>query len=258
MPERNGIMTVAEFYRYLCEKIPAELTLEGDKDGMSCCPDPEREVEKVLICLDVTRAAVEEAVEEGCQVILAHHPMLYGGIDSVSAEQYRGRKLVRLIENGIAVMSFHTRLDAVDGGVSDRLADLIGVRYTVKIGEKGICRLGELEEPLPAAVFAQRIKDALGAPFVEYSDTGKLIRRVGVGGGSVNSHIPYAIAAGADAFVGGEINYHNLTDSKDMGISLFAAGHFFTENPVCAALFDLTAEAGLLPIITFSNQVETV
>ena len=251
-------MTVSEFYAYLCEKIPVELTLEGDKDGLSCCPDPQKEVRKVLICLDVTQAVIEEAVEDGCEVILAHHPMLHGGVESVDAAQYRGRKLISLIENGIAVMSFHTRLDGVDGGVSDMLADLIGVKNTVKIGEKGICRLGELETPLPAPVFAERIKEALGAPFVEYSDTGKLIRTVGVGGGSVNSHIPYALAAGADAFVGGEIGYHNLTDSKDMGICLFAAGHFYTENPVCARLFELTAEAGLTPVITFSNCVESV
>ena len=257
-PERNQNMTVSEFYQFLCERIPAELTLESDRDGMSCCPDPQKEVQKVLICLDVTTAAIDEAIEEGCEVILAHHPMLHGGIDSVQATQYRGNKLIRLISHGIAVMSFHTRLDGVDGGVSDMLADLVGVKNTVKICEKGICRLGELEAPLPAAVFAQKIKEALGAPFVEYSDTGRLIRKVAVGGGSVNSYIPYAIAAGADALVGGEIGYHNLTDSADMGISLFAAGHFYTENPVCARLFELTAEAGLLPIITFSNCVESV
>ena len=95
-------MTVSEFYAYLCEKIPAELTLEGDKDGLSCCPDPQKEVRKVLICLDVTQAVIEEAVTDGCEVILAHHPMLHGGVESVDAAQYRGRKLISLIENGIA------------------------------------------------------------------------------------------------------------------------------------------------------------
>lgn len=251
-------MTVSEFYKFLCERIPSELTLDGDRDGMSCCPDPSREAQKVLIALDVTADVIEEAIEEGCDVILAHHPMLYGGIDAVNAAEFKGRKLVRLIENGISVMSFHTRLDAVDGGVSDMLATLLCLKNVTKIGEKGIARIGELETPMYAESFARFLKDRLGAPYVEYSDAGKLITRVAVGGGSVNSHIRYAIESGADAMVGGEIGYHHMTDSTDYGLSLFAAGHFFTENPICARLFELTAEAGLLPIITFSNRIGCV
>ncbi len=248
-------MTVNEFYAYLEERIPVSLTLPGDKDGMSCCPCPDKTVNKVLIALDVTSEVVDEAIEEGCEVILAHHPMLFGGLSEVNAENYRGNKLVRLISNGIAVMSFHTRLDGVSGGVSDMLADLIGVKNTVPTGECGIARIGELEQPLPASLFAKKIKAALSAPVVEYSDCGKLIKTVVVGGGSVNSHLKYAIEAGADAMVGGEIGYHNLTDSRDFGISLFSAGHFYTENPVCARLFELTAEAGLIPMITFSDRI---
>ena len=72
-------MNVREFYAYMCGKIPAELTLTGDRDGMSCCPDPEREVNRVMIALDVTDSVIDEAAEDGCEVILAHHPMLYGG-----------------------------------------------------------------------------------------------------------------------------------------------------------------------------------
>ena len=82
-------MNVSEFYAFLCEKIPSELSIPGDADGMSCCPDPSIEVEKVLIALDVTPDVVEEACAEECQVILAHHPMLFGGIGSVFASSCR-------------------------------------------------------------------------------------------------------------------------------------------------------------------------
>jgi len=252
-------MTVKEFYDFLSAKIPAELTLEGDKDGMSCCPAPDKKAEKVLICLDVTSAVVDEAIEEGADVILAHHPMLYGGgVDSVNAADFKGSKLCRLIKNNIAVMSFHTRLDAVDGGVSDVLAALVGVKNTQKICENGICRIGELDEPVTAEEYAARIKEILGAPVVQYADGGKLIKKVAVGGGSVNSYIPVALANGADALVGGEITYHNMTDAVDKCMSLFAAGHFHTENPVCSRLFELTVEAGLVPIMTFSFNLGVI
>ena len=251
-------MTVSEFYSYLCEKIPPELTLRGDCDGMSCCPSPERNVARVLIALDVTSDVVDEAIEEGCDVILAHHPMLYGGISDVCAGNFRGDKLIRLIQAGIAGMSFHTRLDAVDGGVSDTLSALIGLKNAEKFGENGICRIGELESPVFADEFAAIVKDALGAPFVEYSDAGRQIKRVAVSGGSAGSFVKDAVAAGADAYLAGEFGYHNLCDSPDSGISLFAAGHFYTENPVCGRLFELTAEVGAMPIITFSNRIKSV
>ena len=249
-------MNVAEFYEFLCKKIPSELTLDGDADGMSCCPDRTREVKKVLIALDATSDVIDEAIEEECEVILTHHPMLFGGIDGVVDGNYRGDKLIKLIKNGIAVMSFHTRLDAVDGGVNDIFAKLLELENVEKYGEKGIGRIGELKEPMTADEFAGHVKNALGAPVVEYSDGGKLIKKVAVTGGSASSMICDALACGADALVGGEIKYHDLEDSQDYGISLFAAGHFFTENPVCARLFELAAEAGATPIITFCNRVK--
>ena len=249
-------MNVAEFYEFLCKKIPSELTLDGDADGMSCCPDRAREVKKVLVALDATSDVIDEAIEEECEVILTHHPMLFGGVDSVVDGNYRGDKLIKLIKNGIAVMSFHTRLDAVDGGVNDIFAKLLELENVEKYGEKGIGRIGELKEPMTADEFAGYVKNALGAPVVEYSDCGKIIQKVAVIGGSGSSEIGYAIKCGADAVVGGEFKYHDLEDSKDYGISLFAAGHFFTENPVCARLFELAAEAGAMPIITFCNRVK--
>ncbi len=251
-------MTVKEFYDYLCRVLPPELSLDGDSDGLSVCPEPDREVKNVLIALDATADIVDEAVNEGYDVILTHHPMLFGGIESVNTEEYRGNKIIKLIRAGISVMSFHTRLDAVDGGVNDMLASLFRLENVSKIGEKNVGRIGELETPMLADDLAIFIKDTLVAPYVEFSDAGKLIKRVAVLGGSADSMISDAIAAGADALIGGELKYHALTDSNDYGISLFSAGHFFTENPVCAKLFELCTTVDIMPTISFSNRIRTV
>lgn len=251
-------MTVNEFYKFLCDRIPSELTLDGDRDGMSCCPSPEREVTKVLIALDCTQAVIDEAIEEECEVILTHHPMLFGGVSEIVAGEYRSDKLIKLIKNDIAVMSFHTRLDALDGGVNDILAALLGLTNVTRFGENGLCRIGELEAPTYAEELAYRVKNTLMCPFVEYSDAERPIRKVAVCGGSGKSMIGEAIAAGADAFVSGEFGHHPLTDSADMGITLIAAGHYFTENPVLSKLFELCAEADVLSIMTFSNRVGAI
>ena len=251
-------MTVNEFYKFLCERIPSELTLDGDRDGMSCCPCPDREVTKVLIALDCTSAVIDEAIEEECEVILTHHPMLFGGVSEIVAGEYRSDKLIKLIKNDIAVMSFHTRLDALDGGVNDILASLLGLTNVTKFGENGLCRLGELENATFAEELAYGVKNTLMCPFVEYADAGHPIRKVAVCGGSGKSMIGEAIAAGADAFISGEFGHHPLTDGADMGITLISAGHFFTENPVLSKLFELCAEADVIPTITFSNRIGTV
>ena len=251
-------MTVNEFYKFLSERIPSELTLDGDRDGMSCCPCPDREVTKVLIALDCTSSVIDEAIEEECEVILTHHPMLFGGVSEIVAGEYRSDKLIKLIKNDIAVMSFHTRLDAIDGGVNDILASLLGLTNVTKFGENGLCRLGELENEAFAEELAYGVKNTLMCPFVEYADAGRPIRKVAVCGGSGKSMIGEAIAAGADAFISGEFGHHPLTDGADMGITLISAGHFFTENPVLSKLFELCAEADVLSIMTFSNRVGAI
>ncbi len=251
-------MTVIEFYNYLNEKIPPSFSLDGDCDGLCCCPDPDREVTNVLIALDATDDVVNEAIEDGADVILTHHPMIFGKIGGVVSGEYRSDKLIKLIKTGIAVMGFHTRLDAIDGGVNDILARLLGLSSIEKFGEGNIGRIGTLPSPVTAEELAILVRDTLGAPKVEYSDCGKPITRVAVVGGSGSDELSAAIFAGADAFVSGELKYHAMTDSTDYGISLVAAGHFHTENPVCSRLFELCAEADIVPTITFSNRIGTV
>ncbi len=251
-------MTVKEFYEYLCRELPAEWSCEGDCDGMSCCPDAGREVTRVLIALDATDAVVDEAIEEGCEVILTHHPMLFGGIKEVSDGELRSNKLIKLIKNDIAVMSFHTRLDAAEGGVNDILTALLELKNIVRFGEQGLGRIGELEEPISAEQLAVTVKNTLGAPFVEYADAGKLIKRVAVVGGAASSMVADALETGADAFISGEIKHNFMTDAPDMGLTMISAGHFYTENPICARLFELTAAVELIPIITYSHRVQVI
>ena len=155
-------------------------------------------------------------------------------------------------------MGFHTRLDAIDGGVNDILAKLLGLFDIEKFGEGNIGRIGSLPAPITAEELAVLVRDTLGAPRVEFSDCGKPITRVAVVGGSGSDELSAAIFAGADAFVSGELKYHAMTDSSDYGISLVAAGHFYTDNPVCSRLFELCAEADVIPTITFSNRIGTV
>lgn len=235
-------MTIRELYHIFNEKIPASLSCEWDNDGLACCPDGTREVRRVLLTLDVTADAVAKAIETNCDLILAHHPLIFKGVKSLDGNDPVSAKAIDLITHGIAVMSFHTRLDAVLGGVNDVLADLLGLCDVTPFGEEAIGRIGRLPNATAAEEFAQKVKTVLRAPVVLLSDAGIPVQTVAVLGGNGSDDVLAAKAAGADTFVSGELKYHQLTEAPEEGINLISAGHFHTEFPVCQALKKMLTE----------------
>ena len=236
-------MTVIELYRYLDEHIPSSLSCEWDNDGLMCCPDGAAEVKRVLVTLDVTSDAIETAKKEGCEAIVSHHPLIFRGVKSVNCGEVVPSRVIELIKNNITAMSFHTRLDAVSGGVNDLLAIRLGIKEAEPFGECGIGRIGTLENPMPLDDFARLVKQSLGAPTVQYADAGKEVYKVAVLGGSGGDDVPAALALGADTYVSGEFSYHALADAPEGDMNLIEAGHFYTEEPVCEALADLVSSA---------------
>ncbi|MBO7303360.1 MAG: Nif3-like dinuclear metal center hexameric protein [Clostridia bacterium] len=258
-------MKVRELYNALDAYIPRSLSCEWDNDGLLCCPNGEREVSKILIALDVTGAVVEYAKKEGYDFILSHHPIVYKGLKSVDDEGYVSAKLISLIESGIAVASFHTRLDALEGGVNDKLCELFGILDSEPIYEDKIPlgRVGNLANAMSAEDFAKKVKSTLGAPFVLLSDRNVLVSRVAVVGGNGGDLISAARAMGADTFVSGRLDYHTMTDAPDyktMPINLIEAGHFYTEHPVCEVLLNIVKEIApnVKCDIYFSNVIKAI
>lgn len=235
-------MTVRELYKILNETIPPSLSCPWDNDGLMCCPEPEREVGRVLIALDVTDAVVRCAVEGKYDLIVSHHPLIFKGLKAVNDESFVAAKTIELIRNGIAVMSFHTRLDALEGGVNDVLSAILDLRDAEPFGEEGIGRIGTLVEPMSVVDFALLVKERLGAPVVALADAKRPVRRVAVLGGGGSDDVEAAHAAGADTYVTGELKYHQMIDAPEEGINLVEAGHFYTENPICEKLSQMLLE----------------
>lgn len=231
-------MTVHELYRALDEKIPSSLRCEWDNDGLMCEPDPNWEVKKVLLALDVTDSAIEYAAQIGADVIISHHPMLFRPIKAVNGGSLGGCKVIELIRKGIAVFSFHTRLDRMKGGVNDMLAEMLGLTDLEVFGDEetpDIGRIGDVAETT-VADFAERAQKVLGTPAMQVVDLGKKVRRVAVVGGDGKDLVPDAKAAGADLYLTGTLSYNSMVDGADMGLQLIEAGHFYTETPVLSRL----------------------
>ena len=232
-------MTVRELIDSLERAIPRSLSCEWDNDGAMCVPDPDKNVGCVLVTLDVTEDVIEHARTGEYDVIVSHHPLVFKGQKSLTTEQNVQRKLIALVKAGIACASYHTRFDSIDGGVSDALADAIGLADRIPFGDAeapAAGRVGELPKANNAEELAAAVRDALSAPAVNVADAGRQIRRVAVVGGEGGDFIGAAVKAGADALVTGRAGYHNAIDAAENGLTVIEAGHYHTEARSLRAL----------------------
>ncbi len=230
------MITVGEVEKYLYNWAPADLAADWDNVGL-LVGDPDREVKKILTTLDITESVVEEAVQTGADLIVSHHPVMncaWHPVQTLRADDRQGRILTRLVENHISAICMHTNLDAAEGGVNDVLAEKLGLLDTQPLTEEKIGRVGTLKCEIPLVDFTRFVVKSLGCNGLRYTDCGKPVRRVAVGGGACGDYIAQAIALGCDTFVTSDLRYHDFLDTKEL--NLVDAGHFPTEQVIVPEL----------------------
>lgn len=237
--------TAKEIETYLFSIAPKELAMSGDNVGL-LVGETEKEVTSILVALDITKEVVEEAIELGAELIVAHHPVMnckWLPVQTVRDDTPQGSILTKMLQNGVSGICMHTNLDIAEGGVNDMLAQALSVTKTVPLGEDGCGRVGELAEATTLHVFMERVYDALHCTGLRYVDAGKAVRRVAVGGGACWDYHTDAIAKGCDTFVTSDLKYNNYMDAKALGLNVIDAGHFPTEDVVCPQLVSLLQAA---------------
>ena len=111
---------------FLNQWAPPGTKMDYDNVGL-LVGDPDSEVTKVLTCLDITDKVVAEAIEHDCELIVAHHPLIFSKIGSINPTNEQGRIIYKLIKNDIGLLVAHTNLDAALDGVSFVLANILGL-----------------------------------------------------------------------------------------------------------------------------------
>ena len=221
---------------------PAHMAMEWDHIGL-LCGRSDREVKRSLVALDPFMHVAQEAVAEDCQLLLTHHPSMRN-LKKFNDETQQGRVLLYLVENGISAVNAHTNLDCAPGGVNDCFAARLGlseVQVIDPVGKDetgrdyGLLRGGKLPET-SVEEFLTLVRAGLGCEHLRYVTAGRPITRVAVGGGSCSDGLQRVVELGYDAFVTADCKYNTFADAIDYGITLVDAGHFHTENPVCAVL----------------------
>ena len=237
---------VKDIYAHI-DRLAQFDTQEGFDNAGFLAGHAAAEVTDVLICLDINLAVIREAIEMGAQLIVAHHPVIFTPVRSVTDETVVGKRLLKLLEAGINAICAHTNLDASQDGVNDVLAAALGLTDLQQLHLSGvdgqgrpygIGRVGEWTKtaPVDAMGFAAHVKERLNAGCVRVHDAGRPVRRVAVGGGSCGNMLPDVVAAGCDTFVTSDIKHDIFLDASDWGINLIDAGHFATEDVICQPL----------------------
>lgn len=248
-------MTVEQLARILDNEIPLELSESWDNDGRMVIPDPEAEVTRVLCALDCTSVAIELAVKNGCNVIVTHHPLIFKPLGSVVPDDSVGKRVIECIKRGIAILSYHTRLDSMQGGVNDVLAKYLGLKNTSAFLPYG--RIGDVEEQA-FSDFAKKTAESLGldASSLGLVKAKESVRRVAVISGCGKDEIKEVISAGADTFVTGEVMHNHMIDCKELGLNLICGTHYATERIIVPILADIIGKHVPCDIYQFTKESE--
>lgn len=235
--------TVQDVLNYIETLAPRYMKMDWDNVGL-LCGSRAQPVRKVLVALDPFEHVCQEAAAIGADLIVTHHPLIFKPLPMVTDDAAITRGIMMLCREGISALNAHTNLDCASGGVNDVLAQTLGLEQVEVLNPSGVdeqgrpwglLRRGTVDEK-PLDAFLATVKEKLGTPMLRYADGGKCVRKVAVGGGACAGALFEVIQAGCDTFVTSDIKYNDFWEAKEQGLNLIDAGHFYTENPVCAAL----------------------
>ena len=231
--------TIGDIVARLDSIYPPEWAAEWDRVGL-VCGRPETAVNRVHLAVDCVAATVAEAREVGAQLMVTHHPLLLRGVSSVAPTDYKGELVHTLIESGIGLYVAHTNADVAAPGVSDALADRLGLTdlrplSPVDGGPRGIGRIGVLAEPMTLTAFAGRVARLLPSVAGGIRVAGavdRMVRTVAVSGGAGDGYLREARELGADVYLTADLRHHVAGEYiEDESPALIDAAHWATERP---------------------------
>lgn len=234
-------MKIHDLTSFLETIAPLHLQESYDNAGL-IVGDPQDAIRGVLFCLDSTEAVIDEAIYKGCNVVVAHHPIVFRGLKKLNGKNYVERAVIKAIKNDVAIYAIHTNLDNVlRDGVNSKIAERLGLQNGQILAVKkdnpagpdaeiGAGLVGELPEPMGELEFLAFLKEKMGAGVVRHTALlGRKVSRVAVCGGSGSFLLGAAISQKADVFVTADYKYHEFFDA-DGAVLIADIGHYESEQ----------------------------
>lgn len=245
-------MKLSEIYKIADAIAPKRLSdvyckTAGAYDNSGLLVEACEDVTGIVFSLDLTNAAIDKAIANGANLIITHHPVIYGKISNicVSDPMVLGEKLVRCIRQGISVISMHLNLDVVKDGIDDCLmqgillssgetegaaARVMGIQHPVEDGGYG--KVYEVN-PIALGALADNMKTVFSTDrIVVYGDKNAVVSRVAsfCGAGADEGAIVYAKQMGAQVMVSSDFKHHLLQLLSESGVSVIVLTHYASEQ----------------------------
>lgn len=233
-------MTLREILDLLRAMAPEETAMAGDPVGLLVGTEDDRPVGKAGVCLDATPEAAQRAADQGVDLVIAHHPLIYHPLKRLDDGPV-ARAVATLVKGDVALYAMHTNWDRAAGGINDTLASLLEIQDARSFTPDGLPRIGGLASPRPLIDFVRSVETTLscaGTSSLRVNNVpgSQMVSRVAVCGGAGASYAADALAAGANAFVTSDVRHHEFWEAAARGLALLDAGHDATETPGMRAL----------------------
>lgn len=232
-------MKVKEVVSVIERFAPISIAESWDNIGLLIGSD-EAFVKKILVTLDITDDVVDEAIEHGVDLIIAHHPNIFKGVKQLVANNPFQANYIRLIQHNISVYACHTNIDNAFGGMNDWMSEAIGLSQVEVLDEQGVYeidnqtvhygtgRIGVYEKEMTLEDLVKIIQNNLVTPHIKIAQSKQLntVKRVALCGGSGSDFYQCAIQKGADVYLTGDVSYHVAQDMQKQGLTLIDIGHY--------------------------------
>lgn len=226
-------MTKKEFIKVMESFCPDGLAEPWDNCGFQINSGIDK-VERILVALEITSKVIDEAVNRDADLIVTHHPLIFGGVKSIDARDVTGGYISKLIKRDISVFSCHTSFDKMEGGNNDyigRILDLENVRPFDM--DNGFCRKAETPFEITFSEMIHQISEAFQIDekyFKMVGDKTRSINCIGWCSGSGGEFIRDAVSEGCDLYITGDVKYHDAMYAAESNICILDAGHFGSEK----------------------------
>ena len=261
---------VREVLLALEQIAPTRFAFDFDRVGLQV-GDSEATVNRSVVSLDRSLAAIDYAASIGAELLVSHHPLLLDPLASVTESTYEARVARRLIQANINFIAAHTNWDSARGGINDALAHVLGLQSVEDFGsgamvatptgpvlQQAAGRIGSLVEAVSGLQFAALLKARLGLDPLMFCASDRVIKRVAVVGGAADREWRAAKDANMDILVTGEVKQHHGLEAMESGFAIAAAGHYATEQPGVIWLCHRLAEAmPMIEWITYEPAIGT-
>lgn len=241
-----------------CEKY-------GAYDNSGVLVDCGEDIKGVVFSLDFSLGAIEKAKQAGANLLITHHPAIYGKISDIVVSQFSplGEKLISCIKSGISVISMHLNLDCACGGIDESLACAIAdedeslpMQIMHQLSQGGYGRAYDVKEISLSSLMESMKKKFQTERVLCYANGKRNIRRIAsfCGSGADEQAVEFAVEQGADVIISSDFKHHVLTLAKEKGIAVISLTHYASENYGFYKFYQKICQSIQVPCVYYTDE----